>query len=169
MYCVGKLQLRCVLQVMAYLHERGVKGFVTLNVLLFDEELQRAEETIHIIAAGGADAVIIQVSSTSVLRSEEIYGRNCLNKIFWVLQDIGVAMLVRQVAPSLPIHASTQMSITSADGADFARQLGAKRVVVGRELSIADISAVSAHTDAGGFRPRRAVRLLQVCTSYSLP
>ena len=59
-----------------------------------------------------------------------------------------MAMLVRQVAPSLPIHASTQMSITSADGADFARQLGAKRVVVGRELSIADISAVSAHTGA---------------------
>jgi collagenase-like PrtC family protease len=67
-YCVGKLQLRCVLQVMAYLHERGMKGFVTLNVLLFDEELQRAEETIRIIAAGGADAVIVQVSSASVVR-----------------------------------------------------------------------------------------------------
>ncbi len=67
---------------------------------------------------------------------------------FWMLQDIGVAMLVRLVAPSLPIHASTQMSITSADGADFAHQLGAKRVVVGRELSIADISAVSTHTNA---------------------
>lgn len=52
---------------MAYLHERGVKGFVTLNVLLFDEELKRAEETIRVIAAGGADAVIVQVRSTSVV------------------------------------------------------------------------------------------------------
>ena len=67
---------------------------------------------------------------------------------FPFLQDIGVATLVKRVAPSLPIHASTQMSITSADGADFARQLGAKRVVVGRELSVADISKVSAGTDA---------------------
>ena len=64
------------------------------------------------------------------------------------MQDIGVAELVRRVAPSLPIHASTQMSITSADGADFARQLGAQRVVVGRELSIADISKVAAGTEA---------------------
>ncbi len=59
-----------------------------------------------------------------------------------------MATLVGRIAPSLPIHASTQMSITSADGADFARQLGAKRVVVGRELSVADISKVSAGTDA---------------------
>ena len=41
-----------------------------------------------------------------------------------LLQAIGVATLVGRIAPSLPIHASTQMSITSADGADFARQLG---------------------------------------------
>jgi len=46
---------------MGYLHERGVKGYVTLNVLLFDEELQRAEQTIRVIAASGADAVIVQV------------------------------------------------------------------------------------------------------------
>ncbi len=46
---------------MDFLHERGVKGYVTLNVLLFDEELERAELTIRTIAASGADAVIIQV------------------------------------------------------------------------------------------------------------
>ena len=51
----------CYRQVTAYLHERGVKGYVTLNVLLFDEELERAELTIRAIAASGADAVIIQV------------------------------------------------------------------------------------------------------------
>ena len=46
---------------MGYLHERGVKGYVTLNVLLFNEELEQAEQTIRTIASSGADAVIVQV------------------------------------------------------------------------------------------------------------
>ena len=46
---------------MDYLHERGVKGYVTLNILLFDEELERAEDTIRVIAGSNADAVIVQV------------------------------------------------------------------------------------------------------------
>lgn len=48
-------------QVMDYLHERGVKGYVAMNILLFDEELERAENTIRVIAASNADAVIVQV------------------------------------------------------------------------------------------------------------
>lgn len=66
----------------------------------------------------------------------------------FVQQDVGVVRLVRRVAPSLPIHGSTQMSITSAEGAEYARDLGVHRVVVGRELSVADISAVSARSAA---------------------
>ena len=50
---------------MDYLHERRVKGYVTVNVLLFDEELARAEETIRVIAGSGADAVIVQVDAFS--------------------------------------------------------------------------------------------------------
>ena len=50
--------------------------------------------------------------------------------------------LVRRAAPSLAIHGSTQMSITSADGAEFARRAGAERIVVGRELSVDEISQV---------------------------
>ncbi len=56
------------------------------------------------------------------------------------LQDLAVVELVRRVAPNLAIHGSTQMSITSADGAEFARLAGAARVVVGRELSVDEIA-----------------------------
>lgn len=48
---------------MGYLHERGVKGYVAMNILLFDEELERAEETIRVIAASNADAIIVQVDA----------------------------------------------------------------------------------------------------------
>ena len=48
---------------MDYLHERGVKGYVAMNILLFDEELERAEDTIRVIAGSNADAVIVQVNA----------------------------------------------------------------------------------------------------------
>jgi putative protease len=51
-------------------------------------------------------------------------------------QDVGVVELIRRVAPNLHVHGSTQMSITSAEGAEFAGNLGVSRVVVGRELSV---------------------------------
>lgn len=57
-------------------------------------------------------------------------------------QDLAVVELVRRVAPALPIHGSTQMSVTSADGAEFARAAGAERIVVGRELSVGEIAQV---------------------------
>ena len=94
--------------VVEYLHARGVKGYVTFNILVFDGELENAERRIRAIARAGVDAVIVQ--------------------------DVGVVELFRRVAPGLPVHGSTQMTITSAEGAEFARQLGVERVVVGREL-----------------------------------
>ena len=103
------------------LHQRGVKGFVTFNTLVFDHELQQAEQAIAAIAAAGADAVIVQ--------------------------DIGVVQLIKAVAPDLEIHGSTQMSITSAQGANFAASLGCSRVVLGRELSLSDIRKIAAETD----------------------
>ena len=103
------------------MHQRGVKGFVTFNTLVFDHELQQAEEAIFAIAAAGADAVIVQ--------------------------DIGVVQLIKAVAPDLEIHGSTQMSITSAQGANFAASLGCSRVVLGRELSLSDIRKIAAETD----------------------
>jgi putative protease len=107
--------------VMQTLHQRGVKGYVTFNTLVFDHELEMAEAAIREIADAGADAVIVQ--------------------------DLGMAKLIRQIAPQLTIHGSTQMSITSAQGAELARSFGCQRVVLGRELSLTDIRKIKGATD----------------------
>ena len=121
-----------------YARERSVRVYVALNVLVFDEELRQAERLVRGIAEAGVDAVIVQ--------------------------DVGVARVVRETAPNLPIHGSTQMSVTSGEGARFARGLGCKRVVVGRELSLEEIAAVRdemrGHRDRS-LRARRSVRELQ--------
>ncbi len=101
-----------------HLHRHGVKGYITLNTLVFEEEWPRFEETVRAVAAAGADAVIVQ--------------------------DLGVARLVREIAPTLPIHASTQMTCTDAGSVQFARSLGASRVVLARELSVEEIGAIAA-------------------------
>ncbi len=108
-------------RVMASLHAWGVKGFVTLNTLAFDDELPALEAAIRACADAGVDAVIVQ--------------------------DVGVVALVRAIAPTLEVHASTQMTCTDAASARFAQGLGATRVVLARELSLDDIRAVRAGTD----------------------
>jgi len=104
-----------------YLHEHGVRGYVTLNTLVFDEELASVEAAVRACAEAGVDAVIVQ--------------------------DLGVARLVRAIAPELPIHASTQMTCTDASSVELARELGASRVILARELSLEDIAKVRAGTD----------------------
>ncbi|GLI60382.1 hypothetical protein VaNZ11_002388 [Volvox africanus] len=124
--------------VMSYLHARGVKGFVTLNVLVFDEELSAVEEQIRAMAMAGVDAVIVQ--------------------------DWGVVELMRQVAPGLPVHGSTQMSVTSAEGAAWVSELGVERVVVARELSVREISKI-----CDGVRGAEVEAFVHgaLCVSYS--
>lgn len=100
------------------LHQRGVKAYVTLNTLVFDHELEEAAETIGAVARAGADAIIVQ--------------------------DLAIAELARRIAPSLSIHGSTQMSITSAEGVALAREFGVSRVVLARELSLEEICKISA-------------------------
>jgi len=106
---------------LSYLHEHGVKGYVTLNTLVFDDELASVEAAARACAEAGVDAVIVQ--------------------------DLGVARLVRAVAPSLPIHASTQMTCTDAGAVELAREIGASRVILARELSLEDIAAIRRETD----------------------
>lgn len=77
-----------------FCHIRGVQVFVTLNVLIFQDELHEVEALIRSIASSGADAVIVQ--------------------------DVGVADIVRRVAPNLRMHGSTQMTVTSGVCALFA-------------------------------------------------
>src|SRR5262249_15707728 len=107
--------------VMRTIHRRGGRGYVTFNTLVFEDELGAAAEALAGIAAAGADAIIVQ--------------------------DVGVAQLARRVAPGLEIHGSTQMSITSAEGVELARRFGVSRVVLARELSLADVRAIRAQTD----------------------
>src|SRR5205085_1246029 len=104
-----------------FLHSKGVQGFVTFNTLVFDRELPVAEQALADIARAGADAIIVQ--------------------------DLGIARLARQVCPELPLHASTQMTISSPEAAAIAKSLGITRVVLPRELSIAEIRAFAAGTD----------------------
>src|ERR671939_1347759 len=104
-----------------FLHAKGVQGFVTFNTLVFDRELPVAEEALCAIARAGADAVLVQ--------------------------DLGAARLARAVCPALPLHASTQMTVSSAEGAAIARELGVTRLVLPRELSIEDIRKLAAGTD----------------------
>jgi U32 family peptidase len=107
--------------VMKTLHRRGVRGYLTFNTLIFGHELAEASRAIEAIAKAGTDAVIVQ--------------------------DIGVAQLARQIAPGLEVHGSTQMSITNAAGVEFARRLGVHRVVLARELSLAEIRTIKSQTD----------------------
>lgn len=106
--------------VLAYLHDHNVKGYVTVNTLIFSDELPRAAEYIAAIAGAGADAVIVQ--------------------------DLGLLRLIRRLAPTLPIHASTQMTQTEAEGLELLRALGVSRVILARELTLPEIAAVRRRT-----------------------
>jgi putative protease len=108
-------------EVMRSLHRRGVKGYVTFNTLVFEHELAEAARAAAAIAEAGADAFIVQ--------------------------DVGVARLLRQIAPDTEVHGSTQMSITSAEGVELAHRFGVSRVVLARELSLAEIGAIRQATD----------------------
>jgi putative protease len=107
-------------RLMATLHRRGLKGYVTLNTLVFSDELPDFERVIVAVAEAGVDAVLVQ--------------------------DVGAARLIRSICPDLPLHASTQMTLTSAESIRLAEQLGMERVVLARELSIDEIVAIRRQT-----------------------
>ena len=108
-------------QVLEYLHQRNVRGYVAFNTLIFSDELPDAARAIGAIAEAGADAVIVQ--------------------------DLGLARLIHRLAPTLPIHGSTQMTLTEARGIDAAREIGVERVILARELSLEDIGQITAETN----------------------
>jgi putative protease len=108
-------------QVVDYLHAHNVRGYVTLNTLIFSDELPEIVETVAAIARAGADAAIVQ--------------------------DLGLARLIGRLAPGLPVHGSTQMTLTEPRGVEFVRRLGVERVILARELSLADIGKIRQATD----------------------
>src|SRR6266705_3587926 len=105
-------------KLMEFLHRRGVKGYVTFNTLVFENEMAEAEQYLRTMIAAGVDAAIVQ--------------------------DVGVCRLIRRLSPDFPIHVSTQMTITSAGGVEFARELGCNLVVLARECSLKEIAGIVA-------------------------
>ena len=103
-------------EAISYCHVRGVQVHLTLNILVSDREMRQAAEVIRTAAELGIDAFIVQ--------------------------DLGIVKLCRQIAPSVPVHASTQMSIHSLEGVLQAAELGCTRVVLARELPREEIAFI---------------------------
>ena len=97
--------------------ERGVKMHMTVNTMVYDREYEQVMRTLEIACRYGIDALIVQ--------------------------DLGVAALVRKAAPEMPMHASTQLTVHNLSGALEAKQLGFSRVVLAREMSRSEIAAIA--------------------------
>lgn len=116
----GNFSLRELPAAMRLLHERGMRGYLTLNTLAFTDELKELETLIRQITDAEVDAVLVQ--------------------------DLGVAQLIRSTSPELALHASTQMTLATAEAIQIASRLGIERVVLPRELSLEQISLIHAQT-----------------------
>jgi U32 family peptidase len=117
-YRAANFELEDVPGVMEFLHKQNTRGFVTLNTLIFSDELQEVQAFIKACADAGVDAVIVQ--------------------------DLGLTQLIRAIAPGLHVHGSTQMTLTEPKGIAFAKDLGVVRVVLARELSVKEIGLITA-------------------------
>ena len=103
-----------------FAHLRGVRVHVTVNTIVSDAELPAVAAYLRFLYDAGVDAVLVQ--------------------------DLGVAALAREIVPRLPLHASTQMTIHNLAGVQAMERLGFTRVVLSRELSLAEIRYIAAHT-----------------------
>lgn len=107
-------------QTVGWCHARGVRVYVTLNTLVTDRELPQWLHSLDAVAAAGVDGVLVQ--------------------------DLGLAKIIRQRYPTLPLHASTQMTIHNLAGARLLEEMGFTQVVLARELSKEEIAAICAGT-----------------------
>ena len=107
-------------RMMAYAHAHGRRVYITLNTLIKERELPQLVETLAALAGMRADGVIVQ--------------------------DLAVARLVRNYFPSIPLHASTQMTVHNTPGVRMLEELGFQRVVLARELAIDEIATIAAAT-----------------------
>lgn len=103
-----------------YCHQRGVKVYLTLNIIVSDEEMREAYNAVKDALSNGIDAFIVQ--------------------------DIGVAKMIKEHFPTARLHGSTQMSIMSPSGAKAAEQMGFKRIVLPREMSLDEIKEIRENT-----------------------
>lgn len=117
----GNFSLATLDRTVARIHRAGARAYLATNTLVFETELAFVERVVRRAAECGVDALIVQ--------------------------DPAVALLARAIAPAMEVHASTQMTISSPEGARFARALGVTRVVVPRELSVDEIRRFASGTD----------------------
>ena len=110
-----------LIEVVKYSHLHGVKVYVTVNTTIFDAELEALQEYIHFLYLNDVDAIIVQ--------------------------DIGVANIVKQLYPDFELHFSTQMTLHNTKGVEFAKSFGADRVVVARENTLEEIKAMKQAVD----------------------
>lgn len=123
--------------IMSFLHMYGVKGFLTFNILVFEQELEEARELIEACIHAGVDAVIVQ--------------------------DLGLVKLIREISPDLPIHGSTQMTITSPEAVEFLLPYRLDRVVLGRENNLRQIRIIGEEAKL----PMEIFVHGAICVSYS--
>lgn len=126
-------------EVVAFCHRYGVKAYVAFNTLVFTGELPDAAEYLRQLSRAGVDALIVQ--------------------------DVGLIRLAREIVPDLAIHASTQMTITSPEGAVFARELGIERAVLARELSLRELEKFQASAESA--LPLEVFVHGALCVAYS--
>ena len=126
--------------VMDYLHARGRRGYLTLNVLIFPSELIEAERLLRWVGESKVDAIIVQ--------------------------DLGLVRLAREVCPEVEIHASTQMTLTSPEGVAFARRQGISLAVLARELSLRELAKFPSPTEPSGL-PLEVFVHGALCVAYS--
>ena len=117
----GNFSLENLGATVARIHRSGARAYLAVNTLVFEPELPFVEGVLRRAAACGVDALIVQ--------------------------DPAVALIARELCPELALHASTQMTISSPEGARFAQSLGATRVVVPRELSVAELRRFAEQSD----------------------
>lgn len=124
-------------EIMAFLHSYGVKGFLTFNILVFEDELRDAAELIEACIDAGVDAVIVQ--------------------------DLGLVKVIREMSPDFPIHGSTQMTITSPEAVEFTKPWNMERVVLGRENNLKQIQKIGEQAKL----PMEVFVHGALCVSYS--
>jgi putative protease len=104
-----------------YCHVRSIKLYITLNTLIHQREIDEAARFISFLSKIGVDAIIIQ--------------------------DIGIARLVKELTPKLPMHGSAQMTINNTDGVKMLKQMDFSRIVLAREIPLEEIKSIATSCD----------------------
>jgi len=128
-------------EVVEFCHRHGVKAYVAFNTLVFTNELEDAADYLRLLNRAGVDALIVQ--------------------------DIGLVRMAAALTPELPIHASTQMTVTSPEGVAFARALGIERVVLARELSLRELEKFQPADAGAESLPLEVFVHGALCVAYS--